>query len=292
MFMLWQHGEKELEKILEFLNCCHLTIKFTANYSREEINFLDVLVKKKNNQHVTDLYIKSTDTHQYLHASSCHVYQSIKKSISYGQILRLNRICSENSFYDKRCNELEVWLRKRGYSDKLVRQQILNARKHKRKDILNDMKDDRNDYKLVFNITYHPNFSNSKDTMLFLHLLLTPDQEHQKVFHKVPIIGFRREKSLKYILVRAKVPLGHKNEGFCGLCKKSRCEICEHIVSTDCFKSTMTQRAYFIRLPNLKCSSENVVHLFTCKTCSKQYTGCTDDFRPRFNNYRYPKETF
>ena len=127
------------------------------------------------------------------------------------------------------------------------------------------MKDKRNDYKLVINITYHPNFSNLKDTMLFLHLLLTPDQEHQQLFHKVPIIGFRRAKSLKDILVRAKVPPVLKNEGFCGPCKKSRCEICEHIVSTDSFKSTTTQRTYFIRPPDLKYSSENVVYLFTCK---------------------------
>ena len=29
--------------------------------------------QEKNNQLVTDLYIKPPDTHQYLHASSCHV---------------------------------------------------------------------------------------------------------------------------------------------------------------------------------------------------------------------------
>ena len=99
--MLWQHGEKELQKFLEFLNCYHLTIKFTANYSRKDIKFLDVSVRKKNNPLVTDLYIKPTDTHQYLHANSCLVYHS-KKSIPYSQALRLNKICSENSFYDKR----------------------------------------------------------------------------------------------------------------------------------------------------------------------------------------------
>ena len=273
------------------VNCYHPTIKFTADYSREEIHFLDVSVRKTNKQLVTDLYIEPTDTHQYLHASSCHVYHS-KKSIPYSQALRLNRICSENSSYDKRCNELEVWLRERGYSDKLVRQQILKARTHKRKDLLNNMKDKRNDYQLVFNITYHPNFSKLKGTMSFLHLLLTPDQEHQKVFHKVPIIGFRRVKSLKDILVRAKVPPLQKNEGFCGPCKKPRCEICKHMVSTNSFKSTTTQRTYFIRPENLKCSSENVVYLFTCKTCSKQYTGSTEDFRPRFNNYRCAHRNF
>ena len=59
------------------------------------------------------------------------------------------------------------------------------------------MKHKTNDFKLVFIITYHPNLSNLKETMLFLHLLLTPDQEHQKVFHKVPTIGFRRAKKFE-----------------------------------------------------------------------------------------------
>ena len=81
------------------------------------------------------------------------------------------------------------------------------------------MKDKRNDYQLVFNITYHPKFSNLKDTMSFLHLLLTPDQEHQKVFHKVSIFGCRRAKSSKDMLFRAKVPQLQKIKGFCGPCE-------------------------------------------------------------------------
>ena len=36
IFMLWQHGEKELKKFLVILNSYHLTIKFAANYSREK----------------------------------------------------------------------------------------------------------------------------------------------------------------------------------------------------------------------------------------------------------------
>ena len=73
------------------------------------------------------------------------------------------------------------------------------------------MKDKRNDYQLVFNITNYQNCSNVKETM---HLLLTPGQENQKVFDKVPIIGFPRAKSLKDILVRAKVPQLQKMKGF------------------------------------------------------------------------------
>ena len=155
IFMLRKHGEKELKKFLEILNSYHPTIKFTANYSRENISFLDIKVIKKGNQLLTDLYIKPTDTHQYLHASSCHVFHS-KKSIPYSQALRLNRICSENSFFDKRCNDLDIWLRERRYSDKLVWKQILKARNFSRTELLNNRRKKENEYKLVLNITYHP----------------------------------------------------------------------------------------------------------------------------------------
>ena len=92
----------------------------------------------------------------------------------------------------------------------------------------------------MFNITYHPSFSNLKDTVSFLHLLLTPDQEHQTLFNKVSIIGLQRAKHLKDTLVRAKNPPVKKNVGFCRPCTKLRCELCEHIVSTDSFKSATT----------------------------------------------------
>ena len=177
--MLWQHGEKELKKFLEILTSYHPTIKFTANYSREKIRFLDVEVIKKGNQLVTDLNIKPSYTHQYLHASSCHVFY-FKKSIPYSQALRLNRICSENSFFDKRCNDLEILLKGRGYSDKLVRKQILKAWKFSRAKLLNNQRKKENEDKLVLNITYQPSLAQLKVIMTRMHLLLTPDNEHNR----------------------------------------------------------------------------------------------------------------
>ena len=69
--------------------------------------------------------------------------------------------------------------------------------------------------------------------MTRIHLLLTPDNEHNKMFRDVPTIGSRRAKSLKVILVRAKVPQ-IKSKGGCGPCKVPRC-ICKHIVPTKSF---------------------------------------------------------
>ena len=82
--------------------------------------------------------------------------------------------------------------------------------------------------------------------MTRIHLLLTPDNEHNKVFRDVPIIGFRRAKSLKDILVRAKVPQ-IKNKGWYCPCKGPRCKIWKHVVLTRNFTSSTTKRTYEIR---------------------------------------------
>ena len=130
--MLWQHGEKEFEKFLEILDSYN-PIGYQVYYRlfKEKISFLDAEVLKKGNQLATDFYIKPSDTQQYLHASSCLDFYS-KKSIRYSQALRLNHFCSENSLFNKRCNDLEIRLRESGYSDKLGRKQILKVRKFSR----------------------------------------------------------------------------------------------------------------------------------------------------------------
>ena len=86
--------------------------------------------------------------------------------------------------------------------------------------------------------------------------------------------------------MRLKVPPLKTEEGFCGPCKKPSCEICKHIPKTHQFESSSTKRIYSIRPHNLNCASKNVVYLFTCKTCHKQYTGSTEKIWSRFNNYR------
>ena len=149
-----------------------------------------------------------------------------------------------------------------------------------------------NKSRTVFNINYHPVFSKLKNVLSEIHLLLTPDGEYGKVFEKVPKIGFSRAKSLKDILVRAKVAPLEKNKGCCRPCGGTRCEICRHVVTTETFRSCSTQREYCIKPNNLNCRSSNVVYLFSCKACSKQYTGSTESFRSRFNNYKSAHRSF
>ena len=269
IFMIWQHGEEKLKEFLKILNSCHLTIKFTAEYSLDKVNFLDVAFIRIGNKLFTDLYIKPTDTHQYLEFSSCHVYHS-KKFIPCSQALRFNKIYSENRFFDKRCNQLECWLKDRGYNEKVVRQQILKARKFTRKDLLIQDSKTKGRNKLAFNFTYHPAYSKLKYILSNINLLLTPDAQHRKVFPEVPIVGFKRGKRLKDLLVRTKVPVEKETDGkSCG-CQRKRCELCTFLEEKITFTNKEGSDTYKIREGlHLDCNSENVIYLIACKKMQK-----------------------
>ena len=149
-----------------------------------------------------------------------------------------------------------------------------------------------NKSRIVFNITYHPVFSKLKNVLSEIHLLLTPDREHGKVFEKVPIVGLRRAKSLNDILVRATVAPLEKKKECCRSSGGTRCKICKHAVTTETFRTFSTQREYCIKPNNLNYCSSNVVYLFSCKACSKQYIGSTESFQSRFNNYKSAHRSF
>ena len=93
------------------------------------ISFLDVQVSMREGGVLsTDLFCKSTDTHQYLHKKSCHPWHT-KKAIPYGQALRFRRICSEDRQFQERVGELAGWLKDRGYEESLVNEQIDRVRR-------------------------------------------------------------------------------------------------------------------------------------------------------------------
>ena len=87
VFIVWTHGMETLEKFLNYINQAHETIKFTAEYSTQEVPFLDTLVYKLNNKLATKVYHKKTDDKMYLHYSSTHP-RSQKDAIPYSLFIR------------------------------------------------------------------------------------------------------------------------------------------------------------------------------------------------------------
>ena len=89
------------------------------------------------------------------------------------------------------------------HSEREVRKQILSARGFSRDSLLDRENTREEQSKITFNLTYYPVFHNAKNISAELQLLLTPDDAHKAVFTKVPIIGFKNDRSFKDHIVRA-----------------------------------------------------------------------------------------
>ena len=134
----------------------------------------------------------------------------------------------------------------KGY-EKMIRKQILSAREHSRNDLLEKQKQQMSERKLTltFNTTYYPAFRNVRSIMEELHILLTPNKEHKKVFPDVPVVGFRNGKSLKDYLVRAKLPKLDESRR-CEPCGKKTCLVCDSIITTTTFTTEACQETFKI----------------------------------------------
>ena len=72
-----------------------------------------------DNKLATSVHYKPTDSHSYLLYSSSHP-SHVKDSIPYSQFLRLRRLCSEDSDFNSKCDEMSNFFSERGYPDSIL----------------------------------------------------------------------------------------------------------------------------------------------------------------------------
>ena len=65
---------KKLKYFIDNINKMHPTIKFTADWSKTSIKFLDVTIFIAKGVIETHPYVKPTESHQYPLSSSCHLF--------------------------------------------------------------------------------------------------------------------------------------------------------------------------------------------------------------------------
>ena len=119
IFFIWTHGNDKLEKFLDDLNSFDNNVKFTLESRKDNVTFLDLIVKLSEGRLTTDLHVKGTDRHQYLHFNSSRPDHA-KRSIIYTQAFRLAKICTfENDFLRHR-DEMKSWFQKRGNPEDVI----------------------------------------------------------------------------------------------------------------------------------------------------------------------------
>ena len=136
-------------------------------------------------------------------------------------------------------------------------------------------------------MTYHPGLPNIGRFLRDLQPVLHSSNRCKNAIKEVPMVAFRKPKSLSDYLVRARFTSCPKDEvKGTWKCNSNRCQICTFLCLGRVFQSNKTGKEFTINY-NLNCNSKNVVYLITCKKCGIQYVGSTTTaFRTRFNNHK------
>ena len=121
-------------------------------------------------------------------------------------------------------------------------------------------------------VTYHPGLPNIGAILRELQPLLHCSDKCRKAVKEIPMMAFRRPKSLGDYLVHAKLQSTRSEDkpGGTVQCGDRRYHVCEHLKIGDSFTSKGTGKTYSINY-ELNCNSSNVVYLLCCRVCGIQY---------------------
>ena len=208
VFCLWDSDKKDVDRFIEQANKFHPTIKFTAEISENQVTFLDTVVFKGERftkDSILDIktHYKPTETFQYTHFTSCHP-PGVKKGFIKGEAMRLLRTNSSETSFEECLMKFKQRLQARGYPKTLVERSLSGVTFASRQSALTKKKHD-NERLLPFVTTYQPAVKNLKQILMEQWSLIQNQPSLKTIYKKPPIISYKRGKSLKDTLVRAKI---------------------------------------------------------------------------------------
>jgi hypothetical protein len=262
ILIIWNQGEDKLKEFLAHLNNHHATIKFTHEYSREQVNFLDVVIHRRGHSLETSLYSKPTDARNYLHYESYHPRTTLQ-AIPFSQFLRIKRICSTKYYYDQACHLIYRSLQNRGYPET-----TLNQAKEKVWNYVPSMDNTSSTIPLV--VDYHPKFKPLKEVEN--HKTLLEGDDTTPVAQAKYITAYRKHTNIRNLLVRSDLLPPQRSPW--GMYQCGKCQTCQYVHPSQTFKSTITGKEYKIR-GHYDCNTTGAIYLLTCQDCNIQYVGQT-----------------
>ena len=143
-------------------------------------------------------------TFQYTHFSSCHPL-SVKKGFIKGETLRLLRTNSVKENFESMKRDFQPRLLDRGYPLEFIESILTDIDFSSRQAAL-QTKPKTSKNLLPFVTTYNPATPNLKKILMKHWHLITDNPKLATISPNTPIVAYKKEKSLKDFLVRAKIP--------------------------------------------------------------------------------------
>ena len=148
-------------------------------------------------------HFKPTETIQYTEFTSCHP-PGVKKGFIKGEALRLLRTNSSRFNFEENIAKFKRNLIERGYPEMLIQENFSEVKFENRNAALTQ-KPKENKRILPFVIQYKPSVPNLKQILMKNGHLIEQQPRLKEIFKEPPIKSYTRGRSLKDILVRAKL---------------------------------------------------------------------------------------
>ena len=155
IFFIFSGSHSQLEEFKTHINSRLPSIKFSLEYSRESVSFLDVLVTKTNLELKTQVFRKKTDRNSFLDFSSYHP-PGLKRGLPYSQFLRIRRICSSDNIFEEQASELLSRFLAKGFDRVDLENNLQRVRELKREDLLVPKAFPAREFNIVCATTFSP----------------------------------------------------------------------------------------------------------------------------------------
>ena len=274
------------------LNTLDPKIEFTLEAAKEVndvikyqyINFLDIkIILHDSGEIETDMYYKSTNTHDYLDFNSHHPLH-IKKNIPYVLAKRIIIFSSDFEKDKNNLDDLKEWLIKCNYPPKIIKKGFHNAR------LQGPAPKPKTDITLPLVTTHYGNYDLTNLVKTTNNLLKSSrDERIREVFgNSKTVLSLKQPPNLLRQLTRARfnsLPTDLKENGIFK-CDNKRCKLCKLYIQ-ECKTFTTSNNIEWEVRSRITCGSTNIIYFLKCISCEFKvtYTGKTNDLRSRMNNH-------
>lgn len=135
LLFLWNGNKESALKFTEELNSNTWGIKFTPKFNKQQIEFLDLIVKHENGKWGTATYFKEVDANSYISFKSNHL-RKWKENIPYGQLRRVRKNCTSEKEFKDQAEVIQERLCEKGYPRGLVLEALKRASNENQQSLL------------------------------------------------------------------------------------------------------------------------------------------------------------
>ena len=271
-FIFWTGSEENLIEFHNLLNTVNPNIQFTMEYSNTSISFLDIKVIKQGTKILTDIFYKTTDTHQYLNFKSCHPAHT-KRNIPYNLARRICTIVTDENTKNQRLAELKTFLTAQSYPETLIISAINEAKKIPQHILRTTRKQDHDPFRIPFVTTYNPKHVNIFQEAKKNFGIIQRNSKLQETILKSDLIHSQRQPpNLKKLLTKAKFTTTPEKYTV-SKCGDPRCGTCPFLKTGPSI--TFKCGKYFTVNDSMSCKSKNLLYCITCNSCGDEYIGQT-----------------